>query len=159
MRTSPQDYAETDERRTSKCLLVHAISASCRLGARPRSALIKLQDRGDLHMAQAPRKPTPRLTEIEFCAWVAQAEPGDRLEYHRGFLAADMVSPLTGLSDEERDQLRDLGDRAFWAAEAGLVHLVQQRIATDCFAYLAIARPKSKAAAVSLSALLLKEAA
>jgi len=26
------------------------------------------------------------LSEIEFCAWVAQAVPGDRLEYHRGFL-------------------------------------------------------------------------
>ena len=24
------------------------------------------------------------LSEIEFCAWVAQAVPGDRLEYHRG---------------------------------------------------------------------------
>ncbi|MFC3119836.1 hypothetical protein ACFOHS_22155 [Jhaorihella thermophila] len=25
------------------------------------------------------------LTDIEFCAWVGQAAPGDRLEYHQGF--------------------------------------------------------------------------
>ena len=30
-----------------------------------------------------------RVTEISFCAWLAQAEPGDRLEYHRGYLAVD----------------------------------------------------------------------
>ena len=38
-------------------------------------------------------------------------------------VAARPASPTA-----ERDQLRDLGDRAFWAAEAGLVHLVQQRV-------------------------------
>ena len=30
------------------------------------------------------------LTEIEFCAWVAQAVPGDRLEHHRGFSVLDI---------------------------------------------------------------------
>lgn len=29
------------------------------------------------------------LREIEFCAWVAQAGPGEIFEYHRGFLAID----------------------------------------------------------------------
>ena len=29
------------------------------------------------------------ISEIQFCAWVAQALPGDRLEYHRGHLAVD----------------------------------------------------------------------
>ena len=28
-----------------------------------------------------PAKPRP-LTDIEFCAWIGQAMPGDRLEYH-----------------------------------------------------------------------------
>jgi hypothetical protein len=95
-------------------------------------------------------------TEISFCAWVAQAVPGDRLEYHRGFLVLDTFALFSGLSKKDRAELRKLADRTFWAAEAGLVHLVQARISTDQFAYIAIARPKPKAAAVSLSKLLLE---
>lgn len=95
-----------------------------------------------------------QLTEIEFCAWVAQAAPGDRLEYHRGFLVLDIFPMLGRLADRERKELARLGSRAFWAAEQGLVHLVQERIGPDRFAYLAVARRKPKAAALSLSALL-----
>ena len=97
------------------------------------------------------------LTEIEFCAWVAQAMPGDRLEYHRGFLTLDRCEGLSGLKTEERTRLTWLGARAFWAAEQSLVHVVQERVGPDRFAYFAVARPKPKAAAVSLSALLLAE--
>jgi hypothetical protein len=92
------------------------------------------------------------LTEIEFCAWVAQALPGDRLEYHRGFLVLDIFPRLTRLPDQRRAELARLGSRAFWAAEQGLVHLVQKRVGPDQFAYIAVARPKPKAAALSLSA-------
>lgn len=99
------------------------------------------------------------LTEIEFCAWVAQAAPGDRLEYHRGFLVLDTFPAFSHLPDAQRTELAKLGARAFWAAEQGLVHLVQERLDTDRFAYIAIARPKPKAAAASLSALLLEEQA
>jgi hypothetical protein len=97
------------------------------------------------------------LTEIEFCAWVAKAVPGDRLEYHRGFLVLDVFPMFARLPDQQRAELARLGSRAFWAAEAGLVHLVQERTGPDQFAYIAVARPKPKAAAVSLSALLLAE--
>ena len=97
------------------------------------------------------------LLEIEFCAWVAQAVPGDRLEYHRGFLTLDTFALFTGLSDRERAELRRLGSRAFWAAEQGLVHLVQERIDVDQFSYIAVARHKPKPAAISLSELLLAE--
>jgi hypothetical protein len=97
------------------------------------------------------------LSEVEFCAWVAQAVPRDRLEYHRGFLVLDVFPIFSKLSDAARAELSRLGSRAFWAAELGLVHLVQERIGTDQFAYIAVARPKPKAAAVSLSALLLAE--
>ena len=97
------------------------------------------------------------LSEIEFCAWVAQAVPGDRLEYHRGFLVLDIFPVFSGLSDAARAELSRLGSRAFWAAELGLVHLVQERVGPDQFAYIAVARPKPKAAAVSLSELLLAE--
>ena len=58
--------------------------------------------------------------------------------------------------------LRELSLRLYTAgstiaAEQGLVHLVQERTGPDQFAYIAVARPKPKAAAVSLSALLLAE--
>jgi hypothetical protein len=99
------------------------------------------------------------LTEIEFCAWVAQAVPGDRLEYHRGFLVLDIFPMFGRLADREREGLARLGSRAFWAAEQGLVHLVQERTAPDQFAYIAVARPKPNHAAASLSALLLEEQA
>lgn len=99
------------------------------------------------------------LTEIEFCAWVAQAMPGDRIEYHRGYLALDTFAAISKLGQNERVELGHLAERAFWAAENGLVHLVQERVGPDQFAYIAIARPKPKAATASLSKLLLAEQA
>lgn len=99
------------------------------------------------------------LSEIAFCAWVAQADPGDRLEYHRGFLVLDTFALFSALDDGQRKDLSALAGRAFRAAEQGLVHLVQERVGPDQFAYIAIARPKPKAAAASLSELLLEEQA
>ena len=97
------------------------------------------------------------LTEIEFCAWVSQAVPGDRLEYHRGYLALDAFPAMSKLGENERVELSLLATRAFRAAEQGLVHLVQERVGPDRFAYIAIARPRPTCAAISLSALLLTE--
>jgi len=95
------------------------------------------------------------MSDVGFLAWVQQAEPGDQLQYHRGFLALDTFAQITGLSDKERAELGKLANRAFCAAEQGLVHLVQERIGIDQFSYIAIARPKPKHATASLSALLL----
>ena len=88
-------------------------------------------------------RPKTPLTEIQFCAWVAQAIPGDRLEYHRGYLAVDADKVTSDLDLNARAELACLRDRAFWSETAGLVHLVQQRLGPDRFAYLAIARPKT----------------
>lgn len=98
------------------------------------------------------------LSEIEFCAWVAQAVPGDRLEYHRGFLVLDIFALFSRLDDRARKELAALAGRAFRAAEQGLVHLVQERLATDHFAYIAVARPRPGADSFSLSNLLLEDA-
>ena len=108
--------------------------------------------------AFAPARPRP-LTDIEFCAWVGQALPGDRLEYHRGFLGIDVTPVISTLPEPERRQLADLGQAALGAFEKGLVHLVQERVGPDRFAYIAVARPRPKTAAPSLSALLLEERA
>ena len=43
-----------------------------------------------------PAKPRP-LTDIEFCAWIGQAMPGDRIEYHRGFLGIDATAVISTL--------------------------------------------------------------
>ncbi|PQO24003.1 hypothetical protein C2I36_05250 [Rhodobacteraceae bacterium WD3A24] len=103
------------------------------------------------------REVTPRLTDIDLCAWIAQAEAGTRLEYHRGFLGIDITPVISLLPEAERCQLAALGRAAFGACEMGLVHLVQERAGPDRFAYIAIARPTPKAAAASLSELLLAE--
>jgi hypothetical protein len=96
------------------------------------------------------------VNEIGLCGWIGQAAPGDVIEYHRGFLVVD-VNPLgTRLPVEERTELSRVAQRAWWASERGLVHLVQHRAGPEVFRYLAIARaPAAKQpAAQSLSQLL-----
>ena len=94
------------------------------------------------------------LTDIDFLAWIATAEPGAALEYHRGFLCVDCAELVTKLEAGDRKRLLTLSDVAARAERAGLVHLVQRRIATDVFAYLAIARPRPRHKAPALTALL-----
>ena len=100
-----------------------------------------------------------RVSEIELCAWLSQAEPHDVFEYHRGFLALDTASPGTHLPERERVELVRLARRAWWASEHKLIHLVQRRHGPNDYSYLAIARPKPSNAAASLSSLLWAEAA
>lgn len=94
------------------------------------------------------------VTEIAFCAWVAQAGPGDRLEYHRGFLGIDTGSVISTLPEDERRRLGALAGAAHRAFEAGLVHLVQRRLGPDRFAYFAIARARPLRTPESLARLL-----
>ena len=98
------------------------------------------------------------VSEIEFCAWLAQAEPGEALTYHRGFLVVDTDPVVSKLPCDERMALRAVADAAFRAAAQGLVHLVQLRLATDRFAYVAIARPKPTPPRAAFAARLLEAA-
>lgn len=99
-----------------------------------------------------------RLDEIAFCAWVAQAEPGEALVYHRGFLAVDATSVVSTLPSDEQRALRLLAAAALRAAAQDLVHLVQDRIGPDQFAYIAVARRKPRQTGASLSVRLLEAA-
>jgi hypothetical protein len=99
-------------------------------------------------------RPAQCLSEMDLAGWIGAAAPGDRIEYHRGFLAVDIVPVISRLPDHERRTLKTMAARAWWASEQRLVHLVQQRLGHDRFAYIAIARPKPKRADVSLAALL-----
>ena len=66
-----------------------------------------------------PTRPTP-ISEIELCAWVAQAAPGEALEYHRGFLGLDRSVMGRLMSYENRVKLGRASDRAWLLAEQGL---------------------------------------
>jgi hypothetical protein len=93
------------------------------------------------------------LRETDFCAWAAQAEPGDALEYHQGFLVVDR-SPLTETMDREaRLTMVATCDRALCLAEQGLLHLVQRRLGPDRFSYLAVARRRTAHAPVTFATL------
>ena len=109
-------------------------------------------------MTQPPlsqdRQPAGTLTDIDFLAWLATAEPGAALEYHRGFLCVDCAELVSKLGPSDRKRLLTLSDVAARAERGGLVHLVQRRVATDVFAYLAIARPRPRHKARAMSALL-----
>ena len=96
--------------------------------------------------------------EIAFCAWVAQAEPGETLVYHRGFLAVDATGVVSKLLSDQQRGLRLVAAAALRAAEQDLVHLVQARIGPDQFAYIAVARRKPRQAGASLSVRLLEAA-
>ena len=73
------------------------------------------------------------MGEMEFLGWLGQAEPGEVLVYHRGFLAVDRHWAEGGALDR-------LADRAAWAAEHGLADLLQRRHGHEDLSYLAIAR-------------------
>ena len=82
-------------------------------------------------------------SEADFSAWLDQASPGDRLEYHRGFLMIDRM-PRGRLAESKRQELVRIADRAMWAAERGLVHLLQKRHRVHDYSYIAVARPRGK---------------
>ncbi|MBE9606273.1 hypothetical protein IAI18_15515 [Acetobacteraceae bacterium H6797] len=99
------------------------------------------------------------LTEAALCAWLGAAAPGDRLPYHRGFLARE-TSPLTQLlPDAERLALLRLANRAWALAESGLAHLVQRRHGHEDYSYFIIACHRPRRLTSSVLPLLLAEAA
>jgi hypothetical protein len=73
----------------------------------------------------------------ELTAWLGRAQPGDRVIYHQGSLALDRGSTSL-LQRRERRRIDDLATAAHAAAAAGRVHLVQERLATGTFRYLAV---------------------
>ena len=105
---------------------------------------------GDHHQA---------LNPTTFSAWLAQAAPGEALEYHRGFLCHDRGRPGPAPKSRRSQALNLLADHVYDLAERGFVHLVQRRIDTDTFSYLAIARPTPQGKALDFSTLMTEEAA
>ena len=108
---------------------------------------LALAEHADSTTASASVVPFPLRA---FRRWLGQAKPGDRLEYHRGFLTVDRSS-ASHHAGGERCGLAKLADAALKAAEADRVHLVQRRNGPADFTYLAIkARPSAQRAATAL---------
>ena len=99
------------------------------------------------------------IDEEQLCHWLGAARPGDRLCYHRGFLAVDCDPATSGLSGEDRAELHRLAQRALFAAETGLADLVQRRNGPGDFSYLIVARRRQKVPRGSLRAVLSASAA
>jgi hypothetical protein len=91
----------------------------------------------------------PRITEIELCAWLAQAVPDDVLEYHRGFLPLDRSRAGGRLRERDAIELSRVADRVWLVAELGLVHLLQRRNGPADYSYLLVARPRSSSQPLS----------
>jgi hypothetical protein len=85
------------------------------------------------------------VLEITLMAWVDVAEPGARLVYHRGFLVVDTTPNVSMLGKPALEDLRATANAAYRLSELGRIHLVQERLGSDRFAYLAIARPQKVA--------------
>ena len=85
---------------------------------------------------------SPASADVGLLAWLNQAEPGDALEYHRGFPRARSLDANAGDERGRSDRALSVASLAMRLADRGLVDLVQRRIARDCFSYLAIARSR-----------------
>ncbi len=101
----------------------------------------------------------PRSRDIELYGWLSQAEPGEALEYHRGYLGIDRTPLGQPMSIKDRVDLITIAELVVRLAEQGLIHLVQRRLGADTFSYLAVARSRPAGAALSFSILFAQEAA
>ena len=97
--------------------------------------------------------------EIDLLAWLGQAKAGDVLEYHQGFLALDRSTRKDSVKERERAALGRVADQAMRLAEHGFVHLLQRRVCSERFSYLAIARPRTVSSPLSISTLIPEEKA
>lgn len=104
----------------------------------------------------APAQALPEfLDEPAFTAWVAQALPGERLVYYRGHLGHDRM-PTSNIHPEPvRRQLTALARCAMTLAEDGFVVLIQERLGSASWAYIAVR--KHSASCVRSAAHLLRE--
>ena len=80
------------------------------------------------------------LQEVDLCAWLGAAQPGDTLVYHRGFLTVDCSPATSNLAKSERSRLALVARRAILAQERGLACLLQRRHGPDDYDYLIVAR-------------------
>lgn len=126
-------------KRTKECVMAvrSRRDTECMGGFRARQ-----NQRSDRHaMRNAPTSNFTACDDAGFCIWLETAKAGQTIEYHRGFLAEDANPHFSQLPEAQRIDLTRLAGRAYRAAEQRLVHLVQRRLVSGSFSYLAIRRP------------------
>lgn len=84
------------------------------------------------------------MTDLEFMQWIADADPGETIEYHTGFLFVDRVRGIES-QDISAPEIRLIADAALDLQQRGLIELTQRRIGDYRYSYLATARRKPKA--------------
>ena len=75
---------------------------------------------------------------------VLSGTPGEQIPYWIGLLARDRDTLASSLPPARRAELHITADAAMRLAETGWVHLLQQRVAPDCCAYLVVIRPRPR---------------
>jgi hypothetical protein len=87
------------------------------------------------------------MNDVDLCVWVADAKPGDRIVYYTGHLSRDRLPHNDGYSEPVRRRIGELGTAAWMLGEENWVHLVQRRVSTGCWDYIAVRKaemPKLK---------------
>ena len=84
------------------------------------------------------------ISDAEVRQWLQGAEPGQALQYFRGFLARAVDGRHQLLRDAERQEVARVADRLWRAAHHKRVHLVQLRHGPEDFTYIAIARERRR---------------
>ena len=70
----------------------------------------------------------PVMSEDQFCQWMVNAKPSDRIQIHVGHLMLDRSEPHLPYEPSERVRLNLLASRAWLAWEVALVDLSSQRV-------------------------------
>ena len=116
-----------------------------------------MSNQTQMNEATAIAPPALQIQEIDFLGWLGQAQQGDSLEYHRGFLALDTLRDGSRFAENERLELSRVARRAWWASEQNLIHLAQRRWGKDDYSYLAIARPRTASTPLTIQQLMSEE--
>ncbi len=81
---------------------------------------------------------TLSVRDDEFQAWFRKAEPGARIEYHRGVLNIDRQRISSPFSEGHRRDLEAVADRIYHLARQGRLFLIQERHGENDFSYIAV---------------------
>ena len=105
------------------------------LSLHPNCADSRSESRGGLRGAAS--SPSVGIAIGKVDEWLVQAKPGDRLEYHRGYLAMDR-GVGSRLGEESGLELDRVATAVMAMAAAGHVHLVQRRHGPNDYTYVAV---------------------
>jgi hypothetical protein len=82
------------------------------------------------------------VSEAEVRRWLREAEPGQAIQYFRGFLAMSRSECGAMISAPQRQELAKVADWLWRAAMHDRIHLVQYRHGPGDWSYIAIARER-----------------